>query len=136
MILAPFHRAIFIFAFPWSMTFVVFVGGQCKSQKSSEIGFVLIDHVFESFSAEVLVSCYFACNARPDCQSLNYNLADKVCQFNNETRHSRPERLMSSDFSVYAENPNRGMRNSLFLRNVCTKNHFAAVIATYKNSFQ
>ena len=109
MTLAPFHQAVFIFAFSRSMTFVVFAGGQCKSQKSSEFGFVLLDHVFESFSAEALVSCYFACNARSDCQSLNYNLADKVCQFNNETRHSRPEKLMSSDFFVYADNPNRGM---------------------------
>ncbi|XP_015772417.1 PREDICTED: uncharacterized protein LOC107350695 [Acropora digitifera] len=116
MMLVTFHQVIFILAFPWSITFVVFAGGQCKSQKSSEFGFVLIDHVFESFPAEVLVSCYFSCNARPDCQSLNFNLANKICQLNNETRHSRPEKLMSSDFFVYAENPNRAFLGSVSTR--------------------
>ena len=97
-------QAVFILS---SVSFQVF-GQRCKLTRRSEYGLVLVGHWYKSFTADRLASCYSACNTRPDCQSLNYNLADKTCQFNNETHRSHPEKLKSNDVSVYAENPDRG----------------------------
>ena len=101
-------KSIFQAAFMLSSISLQVFGQGCKPTRRSEYGFVLVGHVFKSFTADRLASCYSACNTRPDCQSLNYNLADKTCQFNNETHRSYPEKLISKDVSVYAENPDRG----------------------------
>ncbi|XP_067025524.1 uncharacterized protein [Acropora muricata] len=39
------------------------------------------------------------------CQSLNYNLADKTCEFNNDTKHFRPKYFVEKPTYVYADNP-------------------------------
>ena len=84
-------------------------GQQCKLTRRSEQGFVLVDHVFKSITANRLADCYIACNIEPLCQSLNYNLADKTCQFNNETQRSKPDKVKINHGFIYAENPDRGM---------------------------
>lgn len=71
-------------------------------------GFVLKGHVFRSFVAEKLALCYSACNTSPACQSLNFNLANKSCEFNSEFSKSRPESLIESPVHVFADNPDRG----------------------------
>lgn len=48
-------------------------------------GFALVDHVYKSFLADHLLFCYISWTAKPSCQSLNYNLADKTCELNNDT---------------------------------------------------
>ena len=55
-----------------------------------------------------LSACYIACNMQPACQSLNYNLADKSCQFNNSTKYFRPKYFVEKAISVYADNPDSG----------------------------
>ena len=45
---------------------------------------------------------------QPACQSSNYNLADKICQFNNDTKHFRPKYFVEKANSVYADNPDSG----------------------------
>ncbi|XP_068713880.1 uncharacterized protein [Montipora foliosa] len=42
---------------------------------------------------------------QPACQSLNYNLADKTCEFNNDTRYFRPNYFVEKPTSVYGNNP-------------------------------
>lgn len=81
---------------------------QCSQGTGSHHGFVLRGHVFYSFTAERLALCYSACNTNPACQSLNFNLADKTCEFNSEFNKSRPQSLMKSEVHVYADNPDRG----------------------------
>ncbi|XP_015760546.1 PREDICTED: uncharacterized protein LOC107339751 [Acropora digitifera] len=39
------------------------------------------------------------------CQSLNYNLADKTCEFNNDTKYFRPKYFVEKPTHVYADNP-------------------------------
>ena len=78
-------------------------GKSCKDRRS-EYGFALLDHVYHSFTADRLSACYIACNMQPACQSLNYNLADKSCQFNNNTKLFRPKYFVGKPNSVYAEN--------------------------------
>ena len=46
-----------------------------------------------------------SCNLQPACQSLNYNLADNTCEFNNDTKHFRPKYFVEKPTYVYAENP-------------------------------
>ncbi|KAJ7382562.1 hypothetical protein OS493_034198 [Desmophyllum pertusum] len=84
------------------------LAGQACNDNRSEHGFALVDHVYNSFSADRLSTCYIACNMQPACQSSNYNLADKICQFNNDTKHFRPKYFVEKANSVYADNPDSG----------------------------
>ena len=45
---------------------------------------------------------------QPACQSFNYNLANKICQFNNNTKEFRPKYFVEKATSVYADNPDLG----------------------------
>ena len=91
--LASFHQAL---------------AGKSCTDHHSEYGFALLDHVYHSFTADSLSACYIACNMQPACQSLNYNLADKSCQFNNNTKYFRPKYFVEKATSVYADNPDSG----------------------------
>ena len=82
-------------------------GQSCQNHRSMH-GFVLVDHVYKLFTADRLATCYSACNMQPACQSLNYNLADKTCQFNNDTKDFRSEYFVEKATSVYADNPDSG----------------------------
>ena len=84
-------------------------GQQCKFRSRSEYGYALLGNVYNSFIAARLAVCYSACNTQPDCQSLNYNLADNTCHLNKETKASSPENFARKESFVYAENPDRGM---------------------------
>ncbi|XP_074610015.1 uncharacterized protein LOC141864170 [Acropora palmata] len=77
----------------------------CRKDTLSEYGFALVAHVYKSFFADRLVSCYMSCSMQPACQSLNYNLADKTCEFNNDTKYFRPKYFVEKPTFVYAENP-------------------------------
>ena len=81
---------------------------QCKLTQRSEHDLVLLHHVYKSFTVNSLVSCYIACNSQPACQSLNFRMSDKTCQFNKETKISCPASLKQNAGFIYAENPNRG----------------------------
>ena len=81
---------------------------RCKVTQLSEHGLVLLDHVFKSFTVDRLASCYIACNSQPVCQSLNFRLSDKTCQFNKETKISCPACLKQNEGFIYSENPDRG----------------------------
>ncbi|XP_067025619.1 uncharacterized protein [Acropora muricata] len=83
---------------------LVWAGESCNSN-NSENGFALVDHVYRSFFADRLVSCYMSCSMQPACQSLNYNLADKTCEFNNDTKYFRPKYFVEKPTNVYADNP-------------------------------
>ena len=82
-------------------------GESCKTDYS-EYGFALIDHVYESILVDRLVSCYMVCTTQPACQSLNYNLADKTCELNNDTKYYRPKYFVEKPTFVYAENRDSG----------------------------
>ena len=84
-------------------------GQQCKFTRQSEYGYALLGNVYNSFIAARLAVCYSVCNTQPDCQSLNYNLADNTCHLNKETKASSPENFARKGSFVYAENPDRGM---------------------------
>ncbi|XP_015760567.1 PREDICTED: uncharacterized protein LOC107339769 isoform X2 [Acropora digitifera] len=71
----------------------------------SESGYALVDHAYKSFFTGRLGSCYMSCNTQPTCQSLNYNLADKTCELNNDTKYFRPKYFVKKPAFVYAENP-------------------------------
>ena len=86
----------------------------CTYQPLTEYGFALVDHSYQSFIADRLVSCYIACNMQPACQSLNYNLADKTCEFNNDTKYFRPKYFVEKPTSVYGNNPDSGKLVFLF----------------------
>ena len=81
---------------------------QCKLTQRSEHGLVLLDHVFKSFTVDRLASCYIVCNSQPACQSLNFRLSDKTCQFNKETKTSCPASLKQNEGFIYSDNPDRG----------------------------
>ena len=74
----------------------------------SESGYALVDHAYKSFFTGRLGSCYMSCNNQPTCQSLNYNLADKTCELNNDTKYFRPKYFVKKPAFVYAENPDSG----------------------------
>lgn len=82
-------------------------GKSCKDHHS-EPGFALVDHVYKSFTADRLATCYMACTTQPDCQSLNYDLADKTCEFNNDTKYYRAKYFVEKATSVYSDNPYSG----------------------------
>ena len=82
------------------------VSQQCRDTDGSRHGLVLLDYVYKSFKADRLATCYSACNVEPACQSLNYDLADKTCEFNRIFKN--PEDLTEKPTSVYAVNPDRG----------------------------
>ena len=96
----------FIFSFVFSRA-LVWAGKSCNNH-FSEYGFALVDHVYKSFFADRLVSCYMSCTTQPACQSLIYNLADKTCEFNNDTKYFRPKYFVEKPTFVYAENPDSG----------------------------
>ena len=50
--------------------FNAWVGASCNND-NSENGVALVDHVYESFFADRLVSCYMSCTTQPACRSLN-----------------------------------------------------------------
>ncbi|KAL9970922.1 hypothetical protein ACROYT_G023382 [Oculina patagonica] len=83
-------------------------GESCIDHRSQH-GFALLDHEYRSFTADRLSACYIACNMQPACQSLNYDLADKTCQFNNNTKYFRPKYFVERATSVYADNPDSGL---------------------------
>ena len=81
---------------------------QCmqSSKYSSHYGTALLGYSYKSFTTNLLITCYRACQQEPSCQSLNYNLAKRICEFN--TYAKRPEDLEDKlDNFVYAVNPNR-----------------------------
>ena len=81
---------------------------QCRqlSKYSSHYGIALPGYSYKSFIANLLVTCYRACQQEPSCQSLNYNLANRICEFN--TFAKRPDDLEDKlDNFVCAVNPNR-----------------------------
>ena len=86
---------------------LVYTGESC-SNDNSEHGFALVDHVYRSFFADRLVSCYMSCSTQPTCQSLKYNLADKTCEFNNDTKYFRPKYFLGKPTYGYADNPDSG----------------------------
>ena len=83
-------------------------GSRSCTQQYSEYGFTLVEHVYHSFSTNHLFACYNACHTQPACQSLNYDLADKTCQFNTNTKYFRPEYFVKKGNSIYAGNPDSG----------------------------
>ncbi|XP_078382456.1 uncharacterized protein LOC144665158 [Oculina patagonica] len=85
---------------------------QCNVVSRSRNGFVLIGHVFKSFTEERLGFCYIACNMDPACQSSNYNLVSKTCEFSSESRKSQPSSFRENEINVYADNPDRGKKGS------------------------
>ena len=85
---------------------------QCRqlSKYSSHYGIALPGYSYKSFIANLLVTCYRACQQEPSCQSLNYNLANRICEFNSFAK--RPDDLEDKlDNFVYAVNPNREGRS-------------------------
>ena len=84
------------------------LAGESCSNRYSEYGFALVSHVYKSFFTDRLVSCYMSCSTQPACQSLNYNLADTTCEFNNDTKYFRPNHFVEKSTWVYAENPDSG----------------------------
>ena len=81
---------------------------QCmqSSKYGSHYGIALLGYSYKSFVADLLVTCYRACQQEPSCQSLNYNLANRICEFNSFAK--RPDDLEDKlDNFVYAVNPNR-----------------------------
>ena len=101
-----------IISFLWFRA-LVWAGESCK-QQYSEYGFALVDHVYRSFFADRLVSCYMSCSMQPARQSLNYNLSDKTCEFNNDTKYFRPKYFVEKPTNVYADNPDSGAFLLLF----------------------
>ena len=95
-------------ATPWA-------GKSCREDNLSEYGFALVAHVYESFFADRLGSCHMSCTTQPACQSLNYNVADKTCEFNNDTKYFRPKYFVEKPTFVYVENPDSGKFQSFFL---------------------
>lgn len=83
-------------------------GRSCTDHGHSEHGFALVDHVYNSFSTDHLSACFIACNMQPACQSFNYDLAAKTCQFNNNTKYFRPKYFGEKGSSVYVDNPDSG----------------------------
>jgi len=82
-------------------------GQSCKNHRS-EYGFTLVEHAYTSFTADRLATCYSACNTQPACQSMNYDLADKTCEFNNDTKYFRVKYFAEKVTSIYADNPDSG----------------------------
>ena len=85
---------------------------QCiqSSKYSSHYGIALLGYSYKSFTANLLLTRYRACQQEPSCQSLNYNLANRICEFN--TFAKRPDDLEDKlDNFVYAVNPNREGRS-------------------------
>ena len=82
-------------------------GTTCKDHHSVP-GFALVGHVYKSFAADRLATCYIACTIQPACQSLNYDLSDKTCEFNNDTKYYRAKYFVEKATSVYADNPDSG----------------------------
>ena len=79
----------------------------CKRHRSV-YGFALVNHEFKSFTADRLATCYSACNTQLTCQSLNYDLVNKICHFNNDTKYFRAKYFKEKATSVYADNPDSG----------------------------
>ena len=84
------------------------MGGQLGTDYRSEHGFALVGHAYKSFTADRLATCYSACNTQPACQSFNYNLADKTCEFNNDTKYFCAKYFVEKATSIYADNPDSG----------------------------
>ena len=99
---------VFSFWFILALYSVKTFAQRCKLTQRSENGLVLLDNVYKSFTVDRLASCYIACNSQPACQSLNFRLSDKTCQFNKETKFSCPTSLKQNEGFIYADNPNRG----------------------------
>ena len=100
---AVMHIILSLFLFP-SVTSAV---ESCRNVYSQS-GYALIHHAYKSFFTRRLASCYMSCNTQPTCQSLNYNLADKTCELNNDTKYFRPKYFVKKPAFVYAENPDSG----------------------------
>ena len=99
---------LFLFALLSSKVGATMTKFICNAVMRSRHGFFLKGHVFESFTTERLAFCYSACNTNPACQSLNYNLGNKSCEFSSESSRSQPHSFQENVIYVYADNPNRG----------------------------
>lgn len=83
------------------------ISQSCKHHRSV-YGFALVDHEYKSFTADRLATCYSVCNTQLTCQSFNYDLINKICQFNNDTKYFRANYFKEKATSVYADNPDSG----------------------------
>ncbi|CAH3025257.1 unnamed protein product, partial [Porites evermanni] len=92
---------------------------QCmqSSKYGSHYGVALLGYSYKSFVANLHVTCYRTCQQEPSCQSLNYNLANRICEFNSFAKG--PDDLEDKlDNFVYAVNPNRKVEDKwITLRN-------------------
>ena len=122
----------FTFVFSSLLLLYNLVAGESCKNHLSEYGFALVDHMYQSFTAHSLASCYIACNIEPACQSLNYNLADKMCEFNNDTKYYRAKYFVEKATSVYADNPDPGQFQLMLVARDRIQDHL--VFAHWKHS--
>lgn len=108
------HRSNNLIAVAWKYVlefgcFLV-IGAVCQTctDHSSEFGFLLTDHIVRSLKVDRLGSCLIACSDDQTCQSFNFNLVNKICDFNNETKRSRPSNFVEKEIYVYSDNFARG----------------------------
>ena len=97
---------------------------RCKLTQWSGLGLVLPDDVYKSFTVVRLVSCCIACNSQPACQSLNFRLSNKTCQFRKETKMSIPTSLkglfmLITHIEMRISSKHLGMLISLCLLKLC-----------------
>ena len=75
---------------------------------STEGGIELQGFLYKSFSDLKLSTCFCSCMEDGICQSINFDVQNFHCQFNNDTKRLRPEYVQANERSVYMENPERG----------------------------
>ena len=97
-----------------------------------ESGFPFIYLVYKSFFC--WSSGVMSCTTQPACQRLNYNLAEKSCECNNDTKHFQAKCFVEKPTFVYAENPGSAtillfswnLRNNICFLTLCSR-YFASV---------
>ena len=91
---------------------------QCISVEN-ENGFYLAGFSTQSFVTESLNQCFTSCRDSERCQSINFSYRTRQCDFNNETKRSRPNAVVRREGMSYVDNLFRGEETE---DNLCGKN--------------
>ena len=74
--------------------------GQCKSQVSI-FGKALKRHTIDKFKVNILDVCIKTCVNEPRCQSINYEMEERICELNNRSKEARPEDYETDPGRIY-----------------------------------
>ena len=80
--------------------------------EESVLGWMLQKHIYRTMRAHIGIPCALVCREDVRCQSLNFVMSLRMCEFSNRTKEARPEDFVPDpDRYYFRRDINRGEWN-------------------------